>query len=87
MIGAGANIFPTGVAPKVIPPFAWGDHEPFDTFALAKFLEVAERQMARRDVALGPSARRFLAAVHAHAARITTQGRHTAPDSRGKGGR
>jgi UDP-N-acetylglucosamine diphosphorylase / glucose-1-phosphate thymidylyltransferase / UDP-N-acetylgalactosamine diphosphorylase / glucosamine-1-phosphate N-acetyltransferase / galactosamine-1-phosphate N-acetyltransferase len=87
VIGAGANIFPTGIAPKVVPPFAWGDQQPFDTFEAAKFLEVAERQMARRDVPLGPSARRFLTAVHAHAAGIPAQGRPAGPDPSGKGGR
>lgn len=69
VIGAGANLFSTGVAPKVVPAFAWGDSEPFDSFALAKFLEVAERQMERRDVALGPGARAHLSSVHAQASR------------------
>jgi UDP-N-acetylglucosamine diphosphorylase/glucosamine-1-phosphate N-acetyltransferase len=68
VLGAGANIFPTGVAPKVIPPFAWGDREPYGTFELAKFLEVAERQMARRTVMLSAAGHRFLTAAHARAA-------------------
>jgi len=64
VIGAGANVFSTGVAPKVVPPFAWGGEEPFAIFALAKFLDVAERQMARRTVPLSKAARRYLAAAH-----------------------
>jgi UDP-N-acetylglucosamine diphosphorylase / glucose-1-phosphate thymidylyltransferase / UDP-N-acetylgalactosamine diphosphorylase / glucosamine-1-phosphate N-acetyltransferase / galactosamine-1-phosphate N-acetyltransferase len=68
VIGAGANIFPTGVAPKVIPAFAWGDREPFATFELAKFLEVAERQMARRTVMLSTAGHRYLTAAHMRAA-------------------
>jgi len=68
VMGAGANVFPTGVAPKVIPPFAWGEGEPFATFALAKFLEVAERQMARRAVTLSAAGRRYLTAAHVRAA-------------------
>jgi UDP-N-acetylglucosamine diphosphorylase/glucosamine-1-phosphate N-acetyltransferase len=64
VMGAGANVFPPGVAPKVIPPFAWGSDEPFATFALPKFLEVAERQMARRTVSLTDAGRRYLTAAH-----------------------
>ena len=67
VMGAGANIFPPGLAPKVIPAFAWGAEEPFATFALPKFLEVAERQMARRTVALTDAGRRYLTAVHRRA--------------------
>jgi UDP-N-acetylglucosamine diphosphorylase / glucose-1-phosphate thymidylyltransferase / UDP-N-acetylgalactosamine diphosphorylase / glucosamine-1-phosphate N-acetyltransferase / galactosamine-1-phosphate N-acetyltransferase len=68
VIGAGANIFPPGVAPKMVPAFAWGSEEPFATFALPKFLEVAERQMARRTVALTDAGRRYLTAAHHRAA-------------------
>jgi hypothetical protein len=80
VIGAGANLLaPSG--PKYVPPFAWGtgeagsgtgrgDGEAFETFALPKFLEVAERQMARRGVPLTEAARRCLSAAYA---RATTQ--------------
>jgi hypothetical protein len=68
VMGAGANIFPPGVAPKLIPAFAWGSEEPFATFALPKFLEVAERQMARRTVTLTEAGRRHLTAAHHRAA-------------------
>lgn len=64
VIGAGANIFPGGFAPKVVPPFAWGDGDPLASFELAKFLEVAERQMARRGVSLSVQARRHLSEAH-----------------------
>ena len=70
VFGAGANFF--GVAaPKTVPPFAWGDGSPFATFALPKLLEVAERQMARREVPLTDDARRTLAAAHARAVERT----------------
>jgi hypothetical protein len=70
-MGAGANVFPPGFAPKVIPPFAWGAGEPFETFALPKFLEVAERQMARRAVTLSAAGRQYLTAAHQRAAART----------------
>lgn len=64
VIGAGANVFGANTPPKVVPPFAWGDAEPYDTFELARFLEVAERAMARRKVKLGSRARKQLAEAH-----------------------
>ena len=64
VIGAGANVFGGVMPPKVVPPFAWGDSEPYDTFDLTRFLEVAERAMARRHVKLGKNARQQLAEAH-----------------------
>jgi UDP-N-acetylglucosamine diphosphorylase/glucosamine-1-phosphate N-acetyltransferase len=64
VIGAGANVFGGTVPPKVVPPFAWGDGEPYETFDIAKFLAVAERAMARREVELGEKARKQLAEAH-----------------------
>ena len=64
VIGAGANVFGANTPPKVVPPFAWGDHEPYDTYDVARFLAVAERVMARRHVELGAKARKQLAEAH-----------------------
>ena len=66
VVGAGANFF-GAAAPKTVPPFSWGDRSPFATFALPKLLEVAERQMARRDVPVDGDAKRTLTAAHARA--------------------
>jgi UDP-N-acetylglucosamine diphosphorylase / glucose-1-phosphate thymidylyltransferase / UDP-N-acetylgalactosamine diphosphorylase / glucosamine-1-phosphate N-acetyltransferase / galactosamine-1-phosphate N-acetyltransferase len=65
VVGAGANLFGTAMPPKVVPPFAWGDAPPWDWFELPKFLEVAERVMARREVALSADQRAQLGAAHA----------------------
>jgi UDP-N-acetylglucosamine diphosphorylase/glucosamine-1-phosphate N-acetyltransferase len=68
VVGAGANIFPAGLSPKVVPPFAWGDAaDPFARFELDKFLAVATRQMARRNVVLDDRGRRYLTAVYRRA--------------------
>ena len=64
VIGAGANVFGANMPPKVVPPFAWGDHEPYDTYDVTKFLAVAERMMSRRNVPLGEKARKQLAEAH-----------------------
>lgn len=64
VIGAGANVFGRGTPPTVVPPFAWGDSAPYETFEITKFLTVAERVMARRDVKLGDKARKHLAEAH-----------------------
>jgi UDP-N-acetylglucosamine diphosphorylase/glucosamine-1-phosphate N-acetyltransferase len=64
VIGAGANVFGASTPPKVIPPFAWGSAEPYDTYDVTKFLVVAERAMARRQVELGVKARLQLTEAH-----------------------
>lgn len=63
VVGAGANVYGATVTPKMIPPFAWGEKEPFDRFESDKFLEVAERMMSRRHVALSDKERRQLEAA------------------------
>ncbi len=62
VIGAGANVFGTGIVPKVVAPFSWG-LEGGAEYALDRFLETASRMMARRDITLGARARRQLAAA------------------------
>jgi UDP-N-acetylglucosamine diphosphorylase/glucosamine-1-phosphate N-acetyltransferase len=64
VIGTGANIFGANVPPTAIPPFAWGDGEPYDTYDVTRFLVVAERVMSRRQVELGAKARKQLAEAH-----------------------
>ena len=64
VIGAGANVFGANTPPKAVPPFAWGDHEPYDTYDVVRFIAVAERVMARRHVELGDKARKQLAEAH-----------------------
>lgn len=63
VVGAGANVYGAHVTPKMIPPFAWGEKEPYARFESDKFLEVAERMMSRRHVALSDKERRQLEAA------------------------
>ena len=63
VICAGANVFGSSMLSKFVPPFAWGDAPPYGTFELAKFLEVAERVMARRETPLSADMRRTLSAA------------------------
>jgi UDP-N-acetylglucosamine diphosphorylase/glucosamine-1-phosphate N-acetyltransferase len=62
---AGSNIYGSAMPPKYVPPFSWGEGDDLAMYRLDKFLETAERAMARRGVALGERARRQLAAAHA----------------------
>lgn len=64
VIGTGANVFGSTMPPKVVPPFAWGESEPYDTYDVTKFLEVAGRVMSRRQVELTDKARKQLAEAH-----------------------
>jgi hypothetical protein len=64
VLGAGANVYGAESPPKVVPPFAWGSAPPYAVYRLDKFLEVAERMMARRQVTLTDRGRQQLAASH-----------------------
>jgi UDP-N-acetylglucosamine diphosphorylase/glucosamine-1-phosphate N-acetyltransferase len=70
VVGAAANIFGTAPTGKFVPPFAWGEAAPYETFGLDKFLAVAERQMARRSITLGAKARAQLAAAFKRGAEV-----------------
>jgi UDP-N-acetylglucosamine diphosphorylase/glucosamine-1-phosphate N-acetyltransferase len=64
VVGAGANVYGASTSPKSIPPFAWGEGEPYDRYELDKFLEVAARMMERRHVTLSDGARKQLTAAY-----------------------
>ncbi|HYD52745.1 MAG TPA: putative sugar nucleotidyl transferase [Gemmatimonadaceae bacterium] len=64
VLGAGAQVYGMQMPPKAVPPFAWGEKPPYQVFRLDKFLEVAERVMARRKVELSAKGRRQLSAAH-----------------------
>lgn len=57
VIGAGSNLYGAEMPPKYVPPFSWGTGEELSAYRVDKFLEVAERAMARRKVDLAPGAR------------------------------
>ena len=52
VLGAGANVFGSIMPPKTVAPFTWGEAGSFESYEIDKFLETAERMMARRHVAL-----------------------------------
>ncbi|PYP77736.1 MAG: hypothetical protein DMD35_14035 [Gemmatimonadetes bacterium] len=64
VLGAGANVFGSALPPKVVAPFSWGEAGAFQPFRVDKFLEVAERMMARRNVAMGDGMRTQLERAH-----------------------
>ncbi len=68
VIGAGANVM-DAMPPKAVAPFAWGARAPYATFDDVKFLETAERVMARRGTVLDERQRAHLGRVKAHAER------------------
>ena len=65
VLGAGANVYGSVMPPKVVAPFAWGEAGNFVDFKADKFLDVAERMMARRHVTLSEPMRRQLLASYA----------------------
>jgi len=59
VLEAGGNVF-GGTPPTALPPFAWGAGGRACSYRLDKFLEVAERAMARRDQVLTSGVRRVI---------------------------
>lgn len=59
VVEAGSNVF-GGSPPTAVPAFAWGADGHAASYRIDKFLETAERAMARRDQILTPGVRRIL---------------------------
>jgi UDP-N-acetylglucosamine diphosphorylase/glucosamine-1-phosphate N-acetyltransferase len=64
VIGAGSNLYGSAMPPKYVPPFSWGTGDDLSAYRQDTFLQVAERAMSRRRVALGEGARRQLSAAY-----------------------
>lgn len=60
VVGAGSNLWEALLPPRFVPPFSWGHGSDLVEYRLDKFLQVAERAMARRQVALSDSMRALL---------------------------
>lgn len=63
VVGVGANVFGAGYPRTFIPGFAWGGAQGFDTFKLPQMLEVAQRVMERRKIALDETEKALLGEV------------------------
>ncbi len=61
VVGAGSSIHGGQMPPKFVPPFSWGAGASLTAYQLDRFLEVAQRVMARRDVVLAEGQRALLA--------------------------
>jgi UDP-N-acetylglucosamine diphosphorylase/glucosamine-1-phosphate N-acetyltransferase len=57
VVGAGSNLFGAAMPPRYVPPFSWGTGGDLSAYRVDRFLQVAERAMGRRKVALGAGAR------------------------------
>ena len=60
VIGAGSNLYGAAMPPRYVPPFSWGTGEELTAYRADKFLEVAERAMGRRKVAMSAGMREQL---------------------------
>ncbi|HEX8393761.1 MAG TPA: putative sugar nucleotidyl transferase [Longimicrobium sp.] len=56
VVGAGSNLFGAAMPPKYVPPFSWGTGDDLTAYRVDKFLDVAKRAMARRNVELSDEA-------------------------------
>jgi UDP-N-acetylglucosamine diphosphorylase/glucosamine-1-phosphate N-acetyltransferase len=64
VVGVNASIYGAKYSPKFIRSFSWGDIEELQTFRLNKALEVAEKVMARRSIALSDIDKEILTEVY-----------------------
>lgn len=64
VIGAGANVYGTVMPPKAVAPWGWGEAGSLAAYRAEKFLEVAERMMARRHVTLSEGSKKQLLASY-----------------------
>ncbi len=64
VVGVNASIYGAKYSPKFIRSFSWGDIEELQTFRLDKALEVAEKVMARRNIALSDIDKEILTKVY-----------------------
>ena len=60
VVGVSANVFGSGFPRNVIPDFAWGGAQGFETYQLRKVFEVAEKVMARRHIAFDDTEKNIL---------------------------
>ena len=64
VIGLGCNIYGAGLPPKYVPSFCWGGPDGLLEYRIDKFIQVAKRVLARRDVELGPEEEALLRKIH-----------------------
>jgi UDP-N-acetylglucosamine diphosphorylase / glucose-1-phosphate thymidylyltransferase / UDP-N-acetylgalactosamine diphosphorylase / glucosamine-1-phosphate N-acetyltransferase / galactosamine-1-phosphate N-acetyltransferase len=67
VVGAGSNLFGALLPPTYVPPFSWGTGDALTEYRVDKFLQVARRAMARRDVELTEGAAAQLRSAHGRA--------------------
>lgn len=63
IVGAGSNLFGAAQPPRYVPPFSWGSGSDLVEYRLDRFLAVAARVMARRQVELDDGMRAVLEAA------------------------
>jgi UDP-N-acetylglucosamine diphosphorylase/glucosamine-1-phosphate N-acetyltransferase len=63
VVGVGSNVFGSGFPRNFIPSFSWGGSNGLTTFQFSKFLQTAEKVMARRDKVLDSSDKQILETI------------------------
>jgi len=60
VVGAGSNVFGGVMPPNHVPPFSWGSGAGLVEYRFDRFVQTAERAMARRNQSLTPGVRAVL---------------------------
>jgi UDP-N-acetylglucosamine diphosphorylase/glucosamine-1-phosphate N-acetyltransferase len=64
LVGVFANIFGAGFPPKFVPNFSWGSDQGGEMFMIDKALNLAEKVMARRNIAISDADRSILSHLY-----------------------
>jgi len=79
VVGPGSNLFGGRMPPAFVPPFSWGEGADLTEYRLDKFLDSAERAMARRNIPLTPGMRAVLERAWADSLSLRADGSAAAP--------
>jgi len=64
VIGVSANIFGAGFPPKYVPSFSWGTDQASEMFVIDKALDLAEKVMTRRNIAMTEADKNILSHLY-----------------------
>lgn len=64
VVGVSANIFGAGFPPKMVPSFSWGSDQASEMFVIDKALQLAEKVMSRRNVAISEADKNILSHLY-----------------------
>jgi hypothetical protein len=76
VVSVGCNLYGSDLPPKYIPSFTWGGNGHYQEYQLDRFIQTAQRVMARRQVKMGDAYRQMLEIIFKQTAKERTRWNH-----------